>query len=101
MQAVKGANRMPMRFDAAPAAARRAVRSSSTAPAWVSGNSARASVETYRFRKRVENLVAPAAYRAVISFRWLRRNGKVARVRRTRPPTCRQPDLRPDLARRS
>lgn len=96
MQAVKGANRMQMRFtllQQLPGEQFKLIDGTGLG-VW---NSARANIKTYRFRKRVENLVAPAAYRAVISFRWLARNGKVARSAVRVSPTCRQPDLRPNL----
>lgn len=54
-------------------------------------------VSRYRFRKRVENLPAPAAYRAVVSFRWLGANGKVLGRAVRLTPVCHQPDPRPDL----
>ena len=46
-----------------------------------------------KFRQKVENLTAPAAYRAVVSFRWISANGRVfARAQHvTRPassPIC-------------
>jgi hypothetical protein len=49
------------------------------------------------FTKRVEALLAPAAYKAVVRFRWYDKKGRVQRdVSRTTGP-CRQPDPRPDL----
>jgi CARDB protein len=67
------------------------------APGLGSWNKASAGVTRYRFRQKVENLPAPAFYRAVVSFRWLNAAGKVfARAKRT-TPTCFQPDPRPDL----
>jgi hypothetical protein len=54
-------------------------------------------VTTYVFRKKVRNLAAPGAYRALVSFRWEGAGGRaLARARRlTR--VCRQPDPRPNL----
>lgn len=49
------------------------------------------------FTKRVEQLAAPAAFRAVVSFRWSDSTGHVVRTAKRTSPTCRQPDWRPDL----
>jgi len=54
-------------------------------------------VTRYRYRRKIENLPAPAQYRVVVSFRWLNAAGRVtARTVRT-SAVCVQPDLRPDL----
>jgi hypothetical protein len=55
-------------------------------------------VRKYSFARTVRNLSAPAAYRAVVRFRWLDEEGEVLRTARAVSPACRQPDLRPDLA---
>lgn len=92
-----GADRMQMRFDLyrrLPASARFHYVAASGLGVW---NKAAASVTRYRFRQKVENLPAPAFYRAVVSYRWLTAAGKVfARTKRT-TPVCHQPDPRPDL----
>lgn len=49
------------------------------------------------FTKRVEELAAPAAFRAVVSFRWSDAQGNVVRTAKRSSPICRQPDWRPDL----
>jgi hypothetical protein len=49
------------------------------------------------FSKRIDSLVAPAGYRAVVTFRWLDRKGAVQRTRTRTTPICEQPDPRPDL----
>jgi hypothetical protein len=51
----------------------------------------------YTYDKTVEDLLAPAAYRAVIDFRWRDRRGKTRRRERVTSPVCRQADQRPDL----
>ena len=51
----------------------------------------------YTYDKTVEELVTPANYRTVISFRWRDSRGKVVRSEQATSPTCRQPDQRPDL----
>jgi hypothetical protein len=45
----------------------------------------------------VEQLAFPAAFRAVVSFRWFDAKGKQIDAARRTSPTCRQPDQRPDL----
>lgn len=49
------------------------------------------------FNKRIEQLAAPAAFRAVVSFRWYDAKGRVVRTARLTSKACRQPDWRPDL----
>jgi hypothetical protein len=49
------------------------------------------------FTNRVESLVAPASYRAQITFRWSDRKGHALRTVTRTSSTCVQPDLRPDL----
>jgi hypothetical protein len=57
----------------------------------------KAGVPGFIFTKRVDQLAAPAAYRAVVSFRWYDAKGKVLRSAQRTSATCRQPDPRPDL----
>lgn len=47
--------------------------------------------------RRVQELAAPAAYRATVRFRWLDADGRVIRRATRRTRTCEQPDPRPDL----
>lgn len=49
------------------------------------------------FTKRVEQLAAPAAFRAVVSFRWYDAKGKLLRSAKRTSEPCTQPDQRPDL----
>ena len=55
----------------------------------------------YTFDKTVQDLLAPASYRAVIDFRWRDRGGKTIRTEKVTSPVCKQPDARPDLVMRS
>jgi hypothetical protein len=55
----------------------------------------------YTYDKTVEDLLAPASYRAVVDFRWRDRKGKTVRTERAISPACKQPDARPDLLVRS
>lgn len=61
---------------------------------WVSSD---AGVSRYVYTKRVENLVAPAAYRSVVRFRWLNARGRRLGADHAHSPTCLQADLRPNL----
>jgi hypothetical protein len=97
MDTMPHADRMQMRFRlqvwtaAAPAWTRLAVPGFS---AWVTSEPARTR---YVYSKRVEALLAPAAYRVITRFRWLDAHGATLRTARTISKPCRQPDPRPDL----
>jgi hypothetical protein len=56
-----------------------------------------AGLGKYTYDKTVQDLLAPASYRAVIDFRWRDRRGKTVRTERSTSPVCKQPDGRPDL----
>ena len=55
----------------------------------------------YVYDKTVQELLAPASYRAVIQFRWRGPGGRLLHAERAISPVCRQPDARPDLVVRS
>jgi hypothetical protein len=90
-------DRMQMRFRLqvwtpdAPAWTRLAVPGFS---AWVTSDPGRTR---YVYSKRVESLLAPAAYRVITRFRWLDARGATLRTAQTISKPCRQPDPRPDL----
>jgi CARDB protein len=58
-------------------------------------------VRRYSYAKSVRNLVAPAAYRTTVRFRWLDATGAVLARSSTVSASCAQNDLRPDLVPRS
>ena len=62
---------------------------------WLSSD---AGVRRYSYARTVENLLAPAAYRTLVRFRWLDAGGAVLKGARIASASCRQPDLRPDLS---
>jgi hypothetical protein len=66
-------------------------------PGWGGWEKSDPGRQGFVFTKRVEALAAPAAYRAVISFRWLDGNGHLQRTTTRTTPACEQPDPRPDL----
>lgn len=50
-----------------------------------------------KYAKHVQQLDAPAAYRAVVRFRWLDADGATVREEQLRTRACREPERRPDL----
>jgi hypothetical protein len=56
-------------------------------------NRAEAGVVDYRYRKRVENLPAPAGYRALVRFRWRKAGGGVVRRGHALSEVCEQPEV--------
>ena len=50
-------------------------------------------VKIYKYVKQVTNLTAPAAYRAVVRFRWLGDRGHVLKRAELHTPRCLQPML--------
>jgi hypothetical protein len=49
------------------------------------------------YDKTVDQLLAPASYRAVVAYRWRNAAGHVIRRARVTSRSCHQPDPRPDL----
>lgn len=96
MRALGRGNRMEIRFDLQQQLPGRGFRNVG-GPGLGTWNSSKSNVLRYRFRKRIENLQAPAAYRAVVRFRWFNATGaQIAHAtRKTR--ACGQRDLRPNL----
>ena len=92
-----GQDRMDMRFYLYRRARGSLVFKRVAAPGLGVWNRANSGVGRFKFRQKVENLSARAAYRAVVSFRWIGADGRVfARAQRV-TAACPQPDLRPDL----
>jgi CARDB len=60
-----------------------------------------ANVGKYTYDKTVQDLLAPASYRALVDFRWKDRRGRTLRTERATSPVCKQPDARPDLVMRN
>jgi hypothetical protein len=82
--------RMEIRFDlqrADPGGSFRLV----AAPGLEVWNRAEAGVVDYRYRKRVENLPAPAEYRALVRYRWRRAGGEIVGRKHALTPVCEQP----------
>ena len=54
-------------------------------------------VKIYKYVKQVTNLMAPAAYRAVVRFRWLGEKGRVFKRAELHTQKCVQPTLAPQV----
>jgi CARDB protein len=67
------------------------------APGFSSWTTAAAGTSRYVFTRRVEGLIGPARYRAMVRFRWIDARGKVILTARKYSKACRQPDHRPNL----
>jgi hypothetical protein len=91
-----GQDRMEMRFDLFQRPRGSLVFKRVPAPGLGVWNHADAGVGAYKFRQKVANLTAPAAYRSVVSFRWLDANRHVFARAQHVTPACPQPlpDLR-------
>lgn len=95
MPAIRGARRMAMRFELHQRTRDGEFRRVDV-PGW-GWERAEKGRTGFIYSKRVEGLLAPAGYRAVIVLRWYSRSGKVLRDLRRTTPECVQPDPRPDL----
>jgi hypothetical protein len=63
------------------------------APGFGVWRSSEAGVKIYKYVKQVTNLQAPAAYRAVVRFRWLGAKGRVFKRAELHTQHCLQPTL--------
>jgi CARDB len=99
MPAVAGTGRMWMRFDLfariAPATDFAAVKAPKLG-VWQKSAPGRAS-SGFVFTQRVQGLIAPAAFRAQVRFRWYGKGGRLLRSATRTSAICKQPDQRPDL----
>jgi hypothetical protein len=92
-----GQDRLEMRFDLFRRAPGAFAFKRVAAPGLGVWNRADPAVGRFHFKQKVENLGAPAAYRALVSFRWSNANGRVFARGQHLTPACQQPDLRPNL----
>ena len=97
MRAIPGAAKLQVKFVLQARTEEEPEWAAVAAPGFGTWNSSALGIGRYVYAKRVENLLAPATYRAKVHFRWLSATG--SRLLRTRRTTrvCRQPDLRSDL----
>jgi hypothetical protein len=101
---IRGTRTMAMRFDAyrRDAGSAHFVRFAGDGLSqWIRSDpypaGASPSSYVYVYRKRVEDLAAPAAYKVRVGFRWYSPHGRVLATRFRTTAICWQPDLRPDL----
>lgn len=98
MPAIPGAARMEMRFDLLQRHSGMLGYARVPLPRWGHWeHTERRGIAGFIFTKRVEQLAAPATYRAVVRFRWFDAHGDVLRTARRTSGACRQLDQRPDL----
>jgi hypothetical protein len=67
------------------------------APGFSSWTTADPGTSRYVFTRRVQGLIGPARYRAMVRFKWIDARGKVVLTARRFSKACRQPDHRPNL----
>jgi hypothetical protein len=67
------------------------------APGFSDWTTADPGTSRYVFTRRVEGLIGPARYRAMVRFKWLDARGKTILSARKFSNACRQPDHRPNL----
>lgn len=97
MAATDATRRMGMRFELRRRLPGVKLATPVAVPGWGGWERADRGRPAFLFTRRVEALAAPAAYTALISFRWWGRGGKVLRTTSRETKACVQPDPRPDL----
>jgi hypothetical protein len=103
MRPVSGTKHMRLRFQLlsrAKGAATFAPISGGDLGTWIDPKSAtlgQRSGDVWILHKQVVDLVAPAAYRYQVSFRWIGAHGRVLGTASRQSAVCSQPELRPDL----
>src|SRR5215217_1507358 len=97
MRSVRGAVRMQMRFTLQSRSRETPRWRAVPAPGFGKWLTSDANVGRYVYTKRVVSLVAPAAYRTIVRFRWLDASGKRLTSGRSTSAVCHQHDLRPNL----
>src|SRR4051812_23058607 len=95
--ALKRATKTQMRFALQARTPEEPVWRGVSAPGFGSWLTAPKGAGRYVYDKTVQQLLAPAEYRAVIRFRWRDARGRVVRSESATTKVCRQPDPRPDL----
>jgi hypothetical protein len=97
MATVEGATRMKMRFTLQVRKSGKQVFKRIAAPGFNSWTTAVPGTSRYVFTRRVEALIGPASYRAMVRFRWLDAHGATVATAQSYSRACRQPDHRPNL----
>lgn len=97
MRAVRGSVRMAVRFSLLLRLDGADDFTKVSAPSLGEWISSAPGVDIFRYTKQVTNLMAPASYRARVSFRWYDATGHIVRHETRRTATCEQPDQRANL----
>ncbi|HEV7751583.1 MAG TPA: CARDB domain-containing protein [Baekduia sp.] len=97
MPAIAGTRRMQMRFVLQQRVDDTDSYKRLDVPGWGGWEKADPGRPGFVFTRRVDALVAPASYRAQITFRWYDRKGHALRTTTRTSTTCLQPDPRPEL----
>jgi hypothetical protein len=97
MGKVDGATRLKMKFTLQARHTGQKAYHGVAAPGFRAWSAAAPGKTSWVFTRRVEALIGPARYRAVVRFQWIDADGKVlARAKKT-SRSCFQPDHRPNL----
>jgi CARDB len=97
MGKVAGATRLRMRFTLQVRTAAQKAFHRVAAPGFRSWTTAEPGKTSWVFSRRVEALVGPARYRALVRFQWLDADGNALAHAKRASRACRQPDHRPNL----
>src|SRR3954466_13822051 len=97
MGKIEGASRLKMRFSLQVRRSGQKAFHRVAAPGFRSWTTAEPGKTSWVFSRRVEALVGPARYRALVRFQWLDADGKALAHAKRASRACRQPDHRPNL----
>jgi hypothetical protein len=97
MGKVAGATRLKMRFTPQVRKPGQKAFHRVAAPGFRSWTTAGPGKTSWVFSRRVEALLGPARYRALVRFQWLDADGKALAHAKRASRACRQPDHRPNL----
>jgi hypothetical protein len=97
MGKVAGATRLKMRFTLQVRKPGQKAFHRVAAPGFRSWTTAGPGKTSWVFSRRVEALLGPARYRALVRFQWLDADGKALAHAKRASRACRQPDHRPNL----
>jgi hypothetical protein len=97
MGEVSGAVRLKMRFTLQVRKRGQKAFHRVAAPGFRSWSTAQAGATSWVFTRRVEGLLGPARYRAMVRFQWLDADGEIIAHAKRFSRACRQPDHRPNL----
>jgi CARDB len=98
MPALQGTRRMWMRFDLFERTTASGRWQHVQVPKFGTWQKSLPGKPGFIYEKRVDQLQAPADYRAEVRFRWYDAHGTLQRQTRRRTRACHEPDPRPDLA---